>query len=337
MISTFFTFSNHLIRLSSLFSLLWWLSACTPPHKIDLHPTSEETALIPPDALLTMSDGVPIPLRIYQASVPPKAVILALHGFGDSRDAWEFFAPPLSQAGIIVVSPDQRGFGATMKSQDWSTTDRMVKDTQEELIWAHNQYPPLPLYLMGESMGGAVALMTDTQPPPFLSGTILLAPAALDIGQPWRMILSLIDALAPHWKLDGSSVPGHRIASDNMKAMRRMYFDPLTQHNSTIHPLYGLTELMKNAFQKAPHVKPPVLMIFGGQDQFVTPQYTKRLINRLPTSTRIDEFPTAHHLLSRDKRRIPQDIISWIFTPQKPLPSGGDIAAAVWNATAQPN
>ncbi|QEH96497.1 alpha/beta hydrolase [Gluconobacter thailandicus] len=302
----------------------------------DLRPTTDETALIPPNVTLDMSDGARIPLRIYPASQPLRAVILALHGFGDSRDAWEFFAPPLSAAGIEIVAPDQRGFGATQDAGGWSSTTRMVQDTREELAWLHGRYPDLPLYVMGESMGGAVALLLATNPPPELSGTILLAPAIMKIGEPWQTVLDGLDTVAPHWKLDGSAVPGERVASDNIHALRRMYFDPLTQHSSTIHPLSGLTHLMTTAFNAAPHVRTPMLMVFGGRDQFVLPPYTAHFLKRLPPSVRLDEFPTAHHLISRDKRITAQDVASWILTPDQALPSGGDIAAALWKATAQP-
>lgn len=302
----------------------------------DLHPTAKETALILPDVTLSMSDGAHIPLRIYPATPPLKAVILALHGFGDSRDAWEFFAPPLSTAGIEIVAPDQRGFGATQDAGGWSSTRRMVEDVREELAWLHSRYPDLPLYVMGESMGGAVVLLLATDPPPELSGTILLAPAIMKIGEPWQTVLDGIDTVAPHWKLDGSAVPGERVASDNIHALRRMYFDPLTQHSSTVHPLAGLTHLMTAAFNAAPHIRTPMLMVFGGRDQFVLPPYTARFLKRLPATVRLDEFPTAHHLISRDKRITAQDVASWILTPDQALPSGGDIAAALWKATAQP-
>mgnify|MGYP004710677485 FL=1 len=302
----------------------------------DLHPTAEETALIPPDVTLSMSDGAHIPLRIYPAAHQSKAAILALHGFGDSRDAWEFFAPPLSTAGIEIVAPDQRGFGATQDAGGWSSTTRMVEDVREELAWLHSRYPDLPLYVMGESMGGAVALLLATDPPPELSGTILLAPAIMKIGEPWQTVLDGIDTVAPHWKLDGSAVPGERVASDNVHALRRMYFDPLTQHSSTVHPLAGLTHLMTAAFNAAPHIRTPMLMVFGGRDQFVLPPYTARFLKRLHAAVRLDEFPTAHHLISRDKRITAQDVASWILTPDQALPSGGDIAAALWKATAQP-
>lgn len=311
------------------------LSACTSPlHRPDLHPTAQEQALLPPNAFLTASDHARIPLRLYPASGTPRALILALHGYGDSRDAWETIAPPLTKAGITIIAPDQRGFGEAPQRGDWSSTERMVNDAREAALWAHAYAPKLPLYVMGSSMGGAVSiLLTTSHPSPAITGTILLAPAAMDIGTPWRQTLDILAALAPHKLLDGSSVSGTHIATDNIAAARRLYFDPLTMHQATFHTIDGLTHLMRSAYQASPRLTHPTLLIFGGQDQFVLPLYTTRLINRFPSSVRLDDIPTGHHLLERDQRDTARDILSWIFTPQQLLPSGGDIAAALWRVT----
>ena len=41
----------------------------------------------------TMPDGARLPYRAWLPEEPPRAVVLALHGFNDSRDAWEYPAP----------------------------------------------------------------------------------------------------------------------------------------------------------------------------------------------------------------------------------------------------
>ncbi|MFB9914892.1 alpha/beta hydrolase [Gluconobacter kanchanaburiensis] len=336
MIGPFPSVSNRLARLSCGVLCLLALQACTAPPLPNLHPTAQETALIPPTLTLAMSDGAHIPLRLYPATTPkPRGIILALHGYGDSRDAWEFAGPTFTSAGFTLAAPDIRGFGQTADRGSWSSTARLVQDTREQVLWLHAHYPDTPIHVMGESMGGAIALLLATTDTPYIRSTILLAPAALNIGQPWESILGGMDVLAPHWKLDGSAVPGHRVASDNLKALRRMYFDPLTLHSSTIHPLYGLTLLMQAAYKAAPRARTPLLIIFGGRDQFVLPPFTARLLRKLPPDTRIDELPGAHHLLSRDRRGAAQDAVSWLAAPNRFLPSGGDIAAAAWKATAQ--
>ena len=50
----------------------------------------------------------------------PRAVMLALHGFNDSRDAWEMPGPEFAKAGIAVFAPDQRGFGAAPDRGRWA-------------------------------------------------------------------------------------------------------------------------------------------------------------------------------------------------------------------------
>ena len=46
-----------------------------------------------------MSDGSKLPYRIWRAGGEPLAVILALHGMNDSRDAWEYPAPNSRRTG----------------------------------------------------------------------------------------------------------------------------------------------------------------------------------------------------------------------------------------------
>ena len=60
-----------------------------------------------------MPDGVRLPYRDWLPAGTAQAVVLALHGMNDSRDAWEIPAPDFAAAGIAVYSPDQRGFGGT--------------------------------------------------------------------------------------------------------------------------------------------------------------------------------------------------------------------------------
>lgn len=305
-----------------------------PSSSEHLRHTPQEAALIPADTHITMSDGMSIPVRFYPSPAPshPRAIILAFHGFGDSRDAWEIMAPALNAQNIMIVAPDIRGFGQATLSNRWSSTNRMVDDGIEELAWVQQHWPTTDITVMGESMGGAVALLLATRPStPPSTKTILLAPATLDIGQPLHSILDFWDWLTPQSRLTGAHVPGHRrIATDNLPALRRMFFDPLTQHSTTVHALNGLTSLMTCALQRAPTVHTPLLLIYGSNDQFIPPFATRTLLQRLPSTIRFDVISGGHHLLTRDKRGVTDDVLAWLTTPQRFLPSGGDFSAEQW-------
>ncbi len=88
----------------------------------------------------------------------PKAVVLALHGFNDSRDAWEIPAPDFAAAGIALYAPDQRGFGEAPGRGLWAGADAMADDAAEMARLLRRRYSGAKLYLMGESMGGAVLM-----------------------------------------------------------------------------------------------------------------------------------------------------------------------------------
>jgi alpha-beta hydrolase superfamily lysophospholipase len=133
----------------------------------------QETA----DAFL-MPDGTRLPYRAWLPEDPPWAVVLALHGMNDSRDAWEYPAPDFAQQGVAIFAPDQRGFGATGARGYWPTTKSLVSDAKVMARLLRERYPHAKLYLMGESMGAAVLMVAAASPgPPPADGYVLIAPA----------------------------------------------------------------------------------------------------------------------------------------------------------------
>jgi alpha-beta hydrolase superfamily lysophospholipase len=58
---------------------------------------------------------------------PPDTIVLALH-MNDSRDAWEYPGPDFASAGMALVAPDLRGFGATRSRGLWPGTDGFTGD-----------------------------------------------------------------------------------------------------------------------------------------------------------------------------------------------------------------
>jgi hypothetical protein len=97
---------RHLKAGLSLLGLAF-LSSCVTPPLHHLSPPSVTTGTF------VMSDKTTIPYRAWLPDKDPTAVVLALHGMNDSRDAWEYPAPDFTTAGIALYSPDLRGFGGT--------------------------------------------------------------------------------------------------------------------------------------------------------------------------------------------------------------------------------
>ena len=291
------------------------------------------------DTTFTMTDGAILPVRTWLPADAPKAVVLALHGFNDSRDAWEIPAPVLNEAGIAVFAPDQRGFGAAPMRGYWPGSAVLAADAAQMLRHLKARFPTTPLFAMGESMGGAVLMTLAAQPDaPVVDGWILLSPAVWGRQQMGPGIsggLWLVSGIAPALSVTGSEVPLKVMASDNREALIRLSRDPLTIRRTRFDALRGLTDLMDDAQGAAPDLRGNVFVLYGAQDSLVPPNAMYQAWTRMPRTVRKGFYPNGYHLLLRDKgRALPLgDVVAWMFDPGRWLPSGADFRAATWQAS----
>nr|WP_294501416.1 alpha/beta fold hydrolase [uncultured Rhodopila sp.] len=282
-----------------------------------------------------MPDGTALPYRVWLPSGKPEAIVLALHGMNDSRDAWEYPAPDFAAAGIALYSPDLRGFGATRSRGLWPGTDGLTADARVMAALLRARHPHTKLVLMAESMGAAALMVMATEPdPPPVDGYVLIAPAVWGRSE-MNLLMRLTLWLADH-TLPGMTVTGGGFvkvtASDNHQALVRLSTDPLTIHETRVDAIKGLVDLMDRALAAAPRFNAPALVLYGGHDELVPARATAATWRALPDGPVRAFYPGGYHLLLRDKdRAVPiGDILAWIRDPRAKLPSGADAAAEAW-------
>ncbi len=308
------------------------LSACTT-HLAPPGPSVGPPALV--EQAFVMPDGVSLPVRTWLPEAPPKAVILALHGMNDSRDAWELPGPVLAEQGLAVFAPDQRGFGATPSRGYWATADGLARDATAMAAALRARFPDARLVLMGESMGAAVLLVAATgEQPPDADAYVLLAPGVwgrTKMNPFMRSILWLASTLTPGMVLRPDGVV-RVTASDNREALRALSANPLTIKGTRVDAVRGLVDLMDAALAAAPAFRAPALVLYGGKDELIPERATAALWQALPPTARRAFYPGGYHLLPRDlARALPiGDIIAWTRDPEAPLPSGADHQADAW-------
>jgi alpha-beta hydrolase superfamily lysophospholipase len=289
------------------------------------------------DGAFVMPDGARLPFRCWLPAGAPHSVVLALHGFNDSRDAWEVPAPTLTEAGFAIYGPDQLGFGSAPSRGLWAGTATMVADAAEMARQVALRHPGARLVLLGESMGGAVlmCLATGKLAPPG-ARYVLVAPAVwgrASMNLFLRASLWIGTALMPGMTLTGA--PIRVTASDNRDAIIRLSRDPLTIHATRVSTLHGLVDLMDAAFAAARVFAAEGLFLYGGLDELVPKGAMATMWRELPPGgARAAYYPGGYHLILRDRERAVAlaDIVAWVRDPRAPLPSGADRAAASWLA-----
>ncbi|MBM3541314.1 MAG: alpha/beta hydrolase, partial [Alphaproteobacteria bacterium] len=129
------------------------------------------------DAIL-VADGTRLPLRAWLPEGEAEAVILALHGMNDHANAFAEPAAFWRQQGLAVYAYDQRGFGATATRGHWPGHATLAADFAAATALLRARHPAKRVFVVGESMGGAVALASLAGAhPAAVDGAILVAPA----------------------------------------------------------------------------------------------------------------------------------------------------------------
>jgi alpha-beta hydrolase superfamily lysophospholipase len=288
--------------------------------------------------LATPSASVRLPYRDWLPPGRPRAVVLALHGFDDSRDAFATIGPVLAAHGIAVFAPDQRGFGAAPGRGRWPGTAALVADARLMAAGLHRRYPGAPLTLMGESMGGAIAIIIGAAGDPAIASYVAISPAVWGgraFPLPLHWAVAAAGALAPRLRLTGGSL--HYVLSDNRAALARLKADPLTIRATPLGMLAGMVRMMGVARRACARFAPPrALLMYGGHDDVVPPGAMAACWRAIPPRARVTLalYPAGYHLMLLDRaRRTPiGDILSFLRHQRRPLPSAAPAAATIFLA-----
>ena len=306
------------------------VGACAPTVLVP-GPAVGPPALV--DGGIAAADGTLLPVRSWMPrSGEPEAVVIALHGFNDYGN---FFADPgvfLAARGVATYAYDQRSFGETPDRGVWPGVPALVDDLKGAVAAVGARHPGVPLYLLGASMGGAVAMLAMSGPEsPDVDGVILSAPAVwgrttMPFYQRWAL-----------W-LGAHTVPWLKVTkgelkitpSDNRDMLLALGRDPLIIKETRVDALYGLANLMDAALEAGAGFNGPALILYGVHDEIIPKEPMGRVVGSLSEAKRLALYEGGYHMLLRDLQAevVWADIAAWIADPSAPLPSGADGAGA---------
>jgi acylglycerol lipase len=274
-----------------------------------------------------MEDGVRLPLTVWAAE-RPRAVIVAVHGFNGYANDFHLPGPWFAARGVSVYAYDQRGFGRHGAQRGvWPGAERLARDLVAAVDLVEQRHGNLPVFVLGFSMGGAVALQAATHGLN-ADGLVLAAPAVWgwrDMNPLYRVALWGAAHAMPASTATGGGL-GVQV-SDNIEWLRAYSRDPLNIRETRFDALFGLVDLMQEAQDAAPAARLPALFVYGANDEIIPKDPTARVMARYGGTRRVAIYGRGWHMVLQDRQRerVWRDILTWMSDPSAVLPSGEEV------------
>ncbi|MFM0337934.1 alpha/beta hydrolase [Paraburkholderia fungorum] len=276
-------------------------------------------------ATVTTSDGVELPLYRWSAKAPLRATVALLHGLAEHAGRYAALAARLNAAGIELVAVDLRGHGQAPGKRAWvNRFDEYLLDAQALLDAAADS--PAPLFLMGHSMGGAIAALyaierLDASRRP-LRGLILSSPALAPGRDVPRWMLTLSQVISRIWPTFPAMKIDAALLSRDQSVVDANLGDPLVHHGS-IPARTGAEILLAMARIERGRggLRVPLLVYHGMADKLTEPDGSRDFGQHAgsPDKTLTLHEDSYHETMNDlDRERVIGALIEWIEAHASP-------------------
>ncbi len=307
--------------LSLLLSSTSPVWSAKPDYKVQKSPGST-TAARQPAALIPAAPLIAVPYRSWiPRKEKPRIILLCIHALGFSSNSYDDFGRRMAASGIPTFALDVRGFGEWMKdpAQAHMDFEACLSDVEQAMKTLHKAYPKLPVFLVGESMGGAIAIQATARYPDQANGLISAVPSATSRGGGMLktgMVVVFRSATSPTSKIDMSQVVIDGSTS-NLALRQKIEDDPSNRMELSRKEIAQFEKFMKATHDAAPLVeRTPVIVLVAYKDKLVTPSGSVDLFTEMTTSQKlmIGDGESGHLMLEEGQmtKEIERILKNWL-------------------------
>jgi acylglycerol lipase len=259
-------------------------------------------------------------LQLYtQSWLPnnPKAIVILSHGYAEHSSRYHHFASYLVENSFAVYALDHRGHGRSEGERaNVKVFSEYVSDLGKFVTGVREKHPTLKRFLLGHSMGGAIAAQFAIEQPNTLNGLLLSSPYlinAVSVPAPLMAVSGFVSKVLPGLptiKLDSKDI------SRDPAVVKAYDTDPLNYRGGT-KARFG-SELLnagKYVLSRASAINLPILIMIGTSDKIASPEGGKQLFNSLGSSDKtLKSYDGFYHEIINEigKEQVYKDIVDWL-------------------------
>jgi acylglycerol lipase len=258
----------------------------------------------------------------WRPMTPPRAIFAVAHGFAEHGGRYAAFAARFVERGVAVWALDQWGHGLSggRRGHVDRFEDHLV-DFHAFVVHVRTRSQPRPLFVVGHSLGGLVALRYLARHPGKIAGGIISAPAVgLRVrAARLRGVLARVFSIL----LPGVTFPiriDPRRLSRDPAVGRRYGADPLVHRRASARFIVEFARARAALAADAARPRVPLLLLHGTEDHLTDCEATRRLAERLGPIAELHLYPGLYHELFNEPEReqVFTDIEAWMARVAEP-------------------
>jgi lysophospholipase len=263
--------------------------------------------------------GTRLRYRTWESNAP-RAGLVVVHGLAEHGGRYDGLGRSLAAHGVSVYGLDLRGHGRSDGQRGHVRTfARFLQDVdrfRREVIGLLEARTPL--FLLGHSMGGLIALRFTEEYPDAFDGTIVVSPwLATAVPVPrWKANLAnALARVAPTVPFRARINAGH--LSRDPDVVRAYTEDPLVHDRITPRLFAEVGAAMGLAFRRGDRIRRPLLFLLAGADQLVDADRSLAFARSLTApEVTIHVYPGYFHevLNEPDGGLVRRDLRDWLDT-----------------------
>ncbi len=260
------------------------------------------------------------PGRVWlNPKVDVQGIVVAIHGLSLEHSSYDAFARALANYGFVMVAFDVRGFGTYRQAlgAEQIDFDGCMRDLQLVVGALRAGNPGKPTFILGESMGGAIALQFAAQNPKLVDGLIASVPAGKRFNEKHRAFKVAVQFLKnKHRPLDiGTDVINQ--ATHNPRVKDAWAGDSKTRSMLSPRELIEFQGMLNRNIQYAKQIDSmPVVIFQGVADTLVKPEATYDLFRAIATKDKsFIMVGNAEHLIFEEgcfTQSVLKGLVAWM-------------------------
>ena len=248
-----------------------------------------------------------------------EAILVIVHGLGEHIGRYKPFAEFFNTKNITVLGADLTGFGQSPGKKGHGVDIAEMKSiVKAKITYAAAQFPDIPIYVFGQSMGANIALNYQlTESDQRVAGYIAASPW-IQTGSPLSPLLikaaKVLSKIAP--KVTKSNELIVEGISDLESEVKLYVDDPLVHDRISFgfgYSMYLAAEFLNNYSEGG--VKVNTLLSHSKDDILTSAAASSAFAKRNPDKLEFIEKEHLHHELhnSSQRSKILEEYYSWIY------------------------